>query len=102
MGDSSGTYHGFEHSGPDLKAAIDALLARETRVEEVVLFGECESASGILFYAYTDARVKGIVLVNPWVRTEEGRAQVIIKHYYASRLLSRDFWRKVRTGNSSR
>ncbi len=98
MGDSSGTYHGFEHSGPDLKAAIDALLARETRVEEIVLFGECESAIGILFYAYTDARVKGIVLVNPWVRTEEGRAQVIIKHYYASRLLSRDFWRKVRTG----
>jgi len=98
MGDSSGTYLGFEHSRADLQAAIDALLARETQVDEVVLFGECESASGILFYAYTDARVKGIVLVNPWVRTEEGRAQVIIKHYYASRLLSRDFWRKVRTG----
>ena len=98
MGDSSGTYRGFEHSRADMKAAIDALLARETQVDEVVLFGECESASGILFYAYTDARVKGIVLVNPWVRTEEGRAQVIIKHYYASRLLSRDFWRKVGTG----
>ena len=98
MGDSSGSHLGFQHSEPDIRAAIDTLTAEQPQVDEVVLFGECESASGILFYAYQDNRVKGIALVNPWVRTEEGRAQVIVKHYYAKRLLSRDFWRKVGSG----
>ncbi|MBS0446991.1 MAG: hydrolase 1, exosortase A system-associated [Proteobacteria bacterium] len=98
MGDSSGRYVGFQQSEPDLRAAIDALLAQTPRLDEVVLLGECESASGILFYAWKDARVRGTVLVNPWVRTEEGQAQVIIKHYYLDRLRSRDFWRQVRAG----
>jgi exosortase A-associated hydrolase 1 len=101
MGDSDGTYRGYEHSHSDIRAAIDALVAAQPQLEEVVLFGECESASGILFYAYDDRRVKGIVLVNPWVRTEEGRAQAIIKHYYLDRLLSRNFWQKVASGSFS-
>jgi exosortase A-associated hydrolase 1/exosortase A-associated hydrolase 2 len=101
MGDSGGTYQGYQHSRPDIRAAIDALIANHPDVDEVVLFGECESASGILFYAYEDSRVKGIVLVNPWVRTEEGRAQAIIKYYYVHRLLSWSFWRKVGSGKFS-
>jgi exosortase A-associated hydrolase 1/exosortase A-associated hydrolase 2 len=98
MGDSSGEHYGFEQSEPDIRAAVDTLLKQEPDVREVVLFGECESASGILFYAFRDARVTGIALVNPWVRTEEGRAGVVIKHYYMGRLLSRAFWRKVVSG----
>lgn len=98
MGDSSGDYLGFQHSEPDIRAAIDTLLAREPALTEIVLLGECESASGILFYAFRDARVKGIALVNPWVRTEGGRAEVIIKHYYAGRLLAPEFWRKLLSG----
>jgi exosortase A-associated hydrolase 1/exosortase A-associated hydrolase 2 len=98
MGDSTGTHRGFEDALPDIRAAIDALFAYEPGLRDVVLFGECESASGILFYAFRDERVGGVALVNPWVRTEEGRAGVIVKHYYASRLLSADFWRKVRSG----
>ena len=98
MGDSSGTYVGFEQSEPDIRAAVDALLAHEPQISEVVLLGECESASGILFYAWRDARVKGAVLVNPWVRTEEGQAQVIIKHYYLDRIRSKEFWQLVRRG----
>lgn len=98
MGDSSGEHVGFQQSEPDIRAAIDALLTHAPQVNEVVLVGECESASGILFYAWRDARVKGIALVNPWVRTEEGQAQVIIKHYYLDRLRSPEFWRNVREG----
>jgi len=101
MGDSGGVYEGYQQSEPDIRAAVDALIAAQPEVDEVVLFGECESASGILFYAYKDPRVKGIALVNPWVRTEEGRAQVIIKHYYVDRLMSRNFWRKVGSGKFS-
>lgn len=95
MGDSTGNHVGFQQSEADIRAAIDQLVMLNPGLDEIVLFGECESASGILFYAYRDVRVKGIVLVNPWVRTEGGRAEVIIKHYYLERIMSADFWRKV-------
>jgi exosortase A-associated hydrolase 1/exosortase A-associated hydrolase 2 len=95
MGDSAGQHLGFQQSAADIRAAIEALLAHEPDTDSVVLLGECESASGILFYAFRDPRARGLVLVNPWVRTEGGRAEVIMKHYYLSRLASRDFWRKV-------
>jgi exosortase A-associated hydrolase 1/exosortase A-associated hydrolase 2 len=98
MGDSSGSYLGFQRSEPDIRAAIDCLTTRQPQIDEVVLFGECESASGILFYAHKDPRVKGIVLVNPWVRTEGGRAEAIIKHYYLDRLRSPELWRNIRSG----
>ena len=98
MGDSGGTHLGYQHSEADIRAAIDAFTAEQPQVTELVLFGECESASGILFYAYQDHRAKGIVLVNPWVRTDESQAQVILKHYYVARLLSRAFWRKLASG----
>ncbi|HEU4627063.1 MAG TPA: hydrolase 1, exosortase A system-associated [Steroidobacteraceae bacterium] len=98
MGDSAGVHRGFQQSAADIRAAIDTLLKHEPSLESVVLLGECESASGILFYAYRDERAQGVVLVNPWVRTEGGRAEVIMKHYYWSRLTSKDFWRKVAGG----
>jgi exosortase A-associated hydrolase 1/exosortase A-associated hydrolase 2 len=98
MGDSSGVHQGFLHSETDIKAAIDCLQSRQPELTDFVLIGECESASGILFYAYKDARVRRVVLVNPWVRTAAVQAEVIIKHYYWERLVSKDFWGKVRRG----
>lgn len=98
MGDSSGEYVGFQHSVPDIRAAIDAFQARCPSVKQVVLFGECESASGILFYGHRDARVVGAALANPWVRTQEGQAEVILKHYYRDRLMSREFWQQLFAG----
>ncbi|MBS0366441.1 MAG: hydrolase 1, exosortase A system-associated [Proteobacteria bacterium] len=98
MGDSTGEHRGFQDSLPDLRAAVDALLAQQPQLEQVVLFGECESASGILFYAWRDPRVAGLALVNPWVRTEGVQAEAIIKHYYSGRLLQPDFWRKLVSG----
>jgi len=95
MGDSSGAYLGYQHSRADLRSAIDRFMAAEPSVREVVLFGECESASGILFYAFQDGRVAGTVLVNPWVRTEEGQAMAFLKHYYRDRIFSRQFWLDV-------
>ena len=98
MGDSEGEHRGYKQSDPDIRAAVDALLARQPQLKDVVLLGECESASGILFYAWRDARVSGTVLINPWVRTEEGRAQTIVRHYYLGRLMSGEFWKHVFSG----
>lgn len=98
MGDSEGDFVGFEGIGADIRAAIDALVARAPGVERVVLWGLCDAASAILFYAHTDQRIAGIVLVNPWVRTPEGLAKARLRHYYAGRLFSRALWRRLATG----
>lgn len=100
MGDSSGALHDFEHIGPDIAAAIDALVARAPGVQRVVLWGLCDGASAALLYlhAHPDARVQGLALVNPWVRSEQTQAQVRVKHYYRDRLRSREFWKKLLRG----
>jgi hypothetical protein len=51
-----------------------------------------------LFYAYQDPRVSGLVLLKQWVRTPAGEAKAYLRHYYAQRLLSADFWRGVLAG----
>jgi hypothetical protein len=63
-----------------------------------VLWGECDASSAILFYAFSDPRVRGIVLLNPWVRTEVGEARTILRFYYLTRILQPSFWEKIFRG----
>ena len=98
MGDASGNHVGYQQSKPDIRAAVDEFMRREPALQQVALFGECNSASGILFYAPHDPRVRQIALANPWVRTNEVQAEVILKHYYLDRLKSPEFWRHVLGG----
>ena len=95
MGDSHGEFLGFEHIGDDIRAALDEFFARVPELQEVVLWGECDAASAILFYAHADPRVKGAVLLNPWVRTEAGAARATLRFYYLRRLTQPSFWAKV-------
>lgn len=97
MGDAHGDFVGFEHVDDDIRAAIDTFKRECPEVEEVVLWGECDASSAILFYAYRDARVKGAVLLNPWVRTEAGEARAILRFYYLQRLMEPSFWKKLVT-----
>jgi exosortase A-associated hydrolase 1 len=98
MGDSSGAARSFEALDEDIGCAVDRLLSAVPELREVVLWGLCDAASAALFYAHRDARVSGVVLVNPWVRTEQGIAQAQLRHYYGQRLLDRGFWRKLLSG----
>jgi len=98
MGDSEGKSRTFETVELDIRAASDYLLKCVPSVEEVILWGLCDAASAALFYAHKDPRVTGLVLLNPWVRTEEGIARAYVKHYYFSRLISAGLWRKVLRG----
>lgn len=95
MGDAHGNFRGFEDVGADIRAAIDHFFSVSPGLKELVLWGECDASSAILFYAHQDPRVKGLVLLNPWVRTEEGEAKAILRFYYLQRLLEPSFWRKV-------
>lgn len=98
MGDSSGALKTFEDVSEDIRAAIDTLYLHQPELESVALWGLCDAASAALFYACTDSRVSKMILLNPWVRTESGEAQTLIKNYYRRRLLDAAFWKKIFTG----
>lgn len=98
MGDSDGEPKTFEQVHSDIRVAIDQFFKRVPGLHELVLWGLCDAASAALFYAHTDPRVAGLVLANPWVRTESGIAKVYLKHYYFLRLVDPALWRKIVRG----
>ncbi|WP_229426989.1 hydrolase 1, exosortase A system-associated [Massilia atriviolacea] len=98
MGDSEGAMRDFEAVGEDLRAAVDSLFEAVPGLDDVVIWGLCDGASAALFYAAGDARVSGLVLLNPWVRTSGGHAKATIKHYYRARLFDPALWKKIVRG----
>lgn len=98
MGDSTGEPAGFEHATPDIRAAVDALSARVQGLRAIVLWGLCDGASASGLAASADRRIRGLVLLNPWIRTAAGASETVLKHYYRHRLLSAGFWRKLAGG----
>jgi exosortase A-associated hydrolase 1 len=98
MGDSEGDFVGFEGIGEDIRAALDAFSETVPGIRQIVLWGLCDAASAILFYAKDDPRIAGIALLNPWVRTEAGHAKAQLRHYYLERLTSASFWSKLASG----
>lgn len=102
MGDSSGVSPGFEAMSDDIRAAIDAFVSATPGVQDVVLWGLCDGASAAALYAPQDVRIAGIVLVNPWVRTEALEARARLSSYYAARIRERDFWQALVRGRIGR
>jgi len=100
MGDSLGEIVSFKDSTPHIAAAVQALLERVEAVRHVAILGLCDGASAGLLYlqATQDPRVKGIVLLNPWVRTAAGLARTHVRHYYRDRILQPAFWHKLLHG----
>jgi exosortase A-associated hydrolase 1 len=98
MGDSEGEPRTFEDVGDDIGSAIDRFFVEMPAMKELVIWGLCDAASAALFYAHRDARVRGLVLLNPWVRTDQGIAKAYLKHYYLARLSDRDLWKKILSG----
>lgn len=95
MGDSEGEARTFENIDEDIRHAIDEFQMQVDGLREVVIWGLCDAASAALFYAHGDRRVTGLVLLNPWVRTEQGMARAYLRHYYAQQLLNPRFWNKA-------
>jgi exosortase A-associated hydrolase 1 len=101
MGDSGGAKVDFTETVPDIAAALHAFKAACSSLENIVLWGLCDAASAALLYlrATSDARVRGLVLLNPWVRSEDTLAATHVKHYYTKRFVEREFWAKLVNGN---
>jgi exosortase A-associated hydrolase 1 len=98
MGDSEGTPRTFEEIDDDLRCAINVFFTNAPELREIVIWGLCDAASSAALYAHTDTRVRGLVLLNPWVRTEGGLARAYLKHYYRRRLFERDLWGNIVCG----
>lgn len=98
MGDSTGHHVGFENTFPQIRDAASVFEASCSNVRRLVVWGLCDAASTIAMHAHEDTRVTGMVLVNPWVRSETSLAKTRVKHYYWRRFISADFWRKVVSG----
>jgi exosortase A-associated hydrolase 1 len=98
MGDSNGEVRTFERVEVDIRCAIDQFFASVPGLKDVVIWGLCDAASAALFYAHQDARVSGLVLLNPWVRTEQGVARAHLRHYYLRRLFQASLWHKLVRG----
>jgi len=98
IGDSDGEARSFEELDEDIRAALDAMHTQYPALRGVVVMGLCDAASAALMYGAGDPRVAGLVLANPWVRSESGEARAYVRHYYANRLLQAAFWRKVAAG----
>ena len=94
MGDSSGELRDFTAIDEDIRAAVDMLQNAHPKLERIILWGLCDAASACLFYAHKDPRIAGLVLANPWVRTDEGEAQAYLNHYYRARFFDMAFWKK--------
>lgn len=98
MGDSSGIKKNFDNICTDIAAAIDAFIQAQPHINNIVIWGLCDAASASLMYAYKDARVTGLVILNPWLRSEQAMGKTMVKYYYLQRLLSKSFWSKLLSG----
>lgn len=98
MGDSDGMARTFESIEDDVAAAVDHFFCQVPGLREIVLWGLCDGASAASFYAAKDHRVTGLILLNPWMRTEQQAARTYLRHYYARRLFEAEFWSKVLRG----
>jgi uncharacterized protein len=98
MGDSSGEARNFEAVDGDVRAIVNYAERSLPGCSGVVLLGLCDAASAALMYCAQDSRVRGVVIMNPWVRTQQTEAQAYVRHYYGRRLLQWSFWRKALAG----
>lgn len=98
MGDSYGDKRSFDDSTEDITTALDTLLTCEPHIKKVYLWGLCDAASMALIYGWQDSRIKGLILLNPWLENEAAKANVMLTDYYVKRFFSRNFWQKLLLG----
>jgi exosortase A-associated hydrolase 1 len=101
MGDSEGEARNYEHIDADIASALGQFFAAVPQLQELVVWGLCDGATAAAFYAYKDSRIRGLILLNPWVRTEASLARTTLRHYYLARLRDPAFWRKLASGTFS-
>ncbi len=101
IGDSSGEPRNFQALDDDIKCAIDIFLETCPQIKQVHIWGLCDAASAASLYTEKDPRVAGLVMLNPWVRSESGITKSFLMDYYTKRLFDYRFWKNAFGGNKS-
>ncbi len=98
MGDSEGDAQGGDEINEDIRAALKEFAVHLPDMNEIVILALGDAAPAAAFYAPLDARVRGLVLLNPQVRTPQAEALAALRHHYLARLSDAAFWKKVASG----
>jgi exosortase A-associated hydrolase 1 len=99
MGDSEGDPRAFDSIEEDIRAAIDEFLRQMPSMQEVVVWGLGDAACAAALYAHADERVRGLVLLNPWVDAAPPSGVAEARQHYLGRLGELGFWKRVATGH---
>ncbi|ATQ77112.1 hydrolase 1, exosortase A system-associated [Massilia violaceinigra] len=95
MGDSEGEARTIDALGEDTQAAMRAFFAQMPGMQDVVLWGLGDAATAAVLYAQADARVSGVVLLNPWMHTPGSAPRADGLPQLLARLGELDFWKRV-------
>ncbi|NIJ63889.1 exosortase A-associated hydrolase 1 [Sphingomonas leidyi] len=97
IGDSTGENRGFESSAEDIAAAAAAF--RETGVERIVAYGNCDAATALAFF-HAQAGIDALILANPWAvePSDEMPPAAAIRSHYAARLRDPREWLRAARG----
>ena len=95
MGYSEGFPKKFYEVDADISVALDLIQQRFPQIEKTFVWGLCDAAAAIAYYAYSDQRIDGVILLNPWVRSEASHSKALLSNYYQERLVSIDVWKEL-------
>ena len=93
MGYSEGVPKNFYQVDGDIKSAVDFMQQRNFK--NIFVWGLCDAAAAISFYAHSDSRINGAILLNPWVRSEASHSKVLLSSYYKDRWFNLEVWKDL-------
>jgi exosortase A-associated hydrolase 1 len=95
-GDSEGIWRGYKFAGSSMESAILSLREQYPNLRQIVIWSLCDgSTASAVFAARRPDLIDGLILCNPYVHSDQGKAQTLIKYYYVRRLLDKSFWQKA-------
>jgi exosortase A-associated hydrolase 1 len=97
LGDSEGSFVGFQHAGPSIGVAVEALGNEFSKPPNIILWSICNGATASAIWASgSQGRISGLILCNPFVfNAQHGMGDAFLKHYYAKRFFDKELWTKV-------
>lgn len=98
MGDSFGDDLGFDDCNEDIKAAVGQLKMEAPELNSIYLVGLCDGATAAAICNFRDDEVSGYILLNPWIRSPQTQARILVSHYYKNRFMDREFWSELFAG----
>lgn len=99
MGDSEGNSRQYYNIDEDISSAVNYL--QKINLQNPVLIGLCDGATAVVKYTIANKVSGGMILINPWLKSEQAEAKAFIKSYYIKKLLNTGYWKRLITGKTN-